>query len=216
MKNQIRGLVASLSILTMTACVGSVNVPSSDTGGASGEADAKESAKKTRLVRPLTLADLPAHPNDNFISTSDNSPSGSCVQSVATHYSRQRCEGKIPSTINIAPLNDSNTGIATYSGSVSVNYYKGRSDALDGAGKIDVTVNFSNNTLRYAGVIEKNAFNINGSFTDRGVITGSVNFGGSGDAPLIGLIGQNEAMGVFASGTPRGQYAGGFTLLRDE
>ncbi len=212
MKNKTTKTIACvIAGLTLSACVGSVNVPA-------GTGDSvKEGGAVKRSTAQLTFADLPARPNNNFDSIDDDSPTGSCVGSGSSNpvsFSNRRCFGEYPTNIDIAPLNDNNNGISTYAGSVSVSYYNTSYYVRDITENIDIIVNFDNKTLRYSGQVASNSFSINGSFTDRGIITGSVDFGDTGD--LIGLIGQNEAIGVFSSGSTGIRFGGGFTVYRSE
>ncbi len=165
----------------------------------------------------LTLYDLPTLPSNRFFFTSGSSPSVVCSRHTPTDL-RTYCSGGIPSDIDIKPLNNTNIGTATYAGSVSLEY-TGRfisssrfftRHVVDNK-SIALMVNFDDKTLTYSGWVDSNTFTINGNFTDRGQITGTANFKNI-KAPLIGLIGQDEAIGVFASES----IAGGFTATRQE
>ena len=215
MKNKTTKTIACvLAGLTLSACVGSVNVPA-------GTGDSvKEGGAVKRSTARLTFADLPARPNNNFDSIDDDSPKGSCVGSGSSNpvsFSNLRCFGEYPTDIDIAPLNDNNSGIATYSGNVSVSAYNPNNYAKDITEPMKLIVNFDDNTLIYLGTIQSIALNINGDFTDRGIITGTVELG-QRNGQLIGLIGQNEAIGVFASDgkNDNGDFGGGFTVYRSE
>ncbi len=181
-------------------------------------------------LRNLTRRDLPDIIKNtyNFSSTSDNSPSGSC--SVYPYdNSSFSCVAYFPDVINIKRLNDMNTGIATYTGSVSLDAMIENPTIIAGFSftkNIDIIVNFDDKTLAYSGHLGSLSFglhslNINGRFSDRGSINGSVDFRGR-TAPLYGLIGQNEAIGVFAtssasiSGMKEKSFAGGFRVNREE
>ncbi len=156
----------------------------------------------------LTLRDLPALPNDNFRITNYSSPSGRC-----SNFSN--CFVRIPEVIDIKPLNNTNTGMATYTGLIALSYLSGVDWNINES--IDIIANFDNNTLSYSGNLGTFSypFSINGNFTDRGLITGKAILR-SREVSLIGLIGQNKAIGVFADeGRSRmGSFAGGFTATR--
>ena len=147
------------------------------------------------------------------------------------------CIAKIPNLINIKPLNNTDTGTATYAGLVVVQH-GGNYSSRDSNGytynsaltkNIDIIVNFDDKTLSYSGnLVFRDAsraysqsasykFSINGDFTDRGILTGIVNFNSYGfwdtKAPLIGLIGEDELIGIFSS---KESFAGGFTATRQE
>ena len=124
----------------------------------------------------------------------------------------------IPEVINIKPLNDTNTGTATYAGSISLQFYSNTQNNIYNAPltqDIDIIADFGDNTLSYSGNLgsSDNPFNINGNFTDRGILTGTVDFRSS-ETMLYGLIGQDEMIGVFAAES--GGFAGGFTATREE
>ena len=174
--------------------------------------------------RNLTLRDLPEIPDNpswqatsiNFRSISGNSPSGGCDSSI--DY-RRLCWANIPQIISIKPLNNTNTGTATYAGSVSLKYLFDSREVKSLNKNIDIIANFDNNTLSYSSNLERHHnenFNINGRFTDRGFLTGTVNYRGW-DVDLRGLIGQNEVMGVFATGgsSSSKSFAGGFKATRE-
>ncbi len=117
---------------------------------------------------------------------------------------------------DIPPLKDNNNnGIIIYAGSVSMQYYNKHGHIKDITENINIIVNFDNNTLRYSGQVASNSFNINGSFTDKGVIDGSVNFAGN-ETILRGNIGQNESAGRFTSQKDSIDFGGGFTVYRSE
>ncbi len=180
----------------------------------------------------LTPLDLPARTN-RFKFTHNTSPSNYCVLSLFSRnpdtYSAN-CLGLYPTNIDIKPLNNTNTGMATYAGEVLVSYFKSNS-SRNITNNINITVNFDNNTLIYVGDLDyvvgyligripataSKSFSINGNFTDRGQITGTVEFD-SVAGNLIGLIGQDEAFGVFTDGTNDlfNAFAGGFTATREE
>ncbi len=150
-------------------------------------------------------------------------------------YNQYVCIIEIPELIDIQPLNDTNTGTATYAGSVWFQY--AFNPALIDIGhrsdnplntisdnnpaitkNINIIANFDDKTLTYSGNLGSgdNPFNINGSFTDRGILTGTVDFK-SIESPLIGLIGQDEAIGIFRVHALIGNksFAGGFTATRE-
>ncbi len=165
----------------------------------------------------LTLRDLPARPNNNFKQKDYHFPSLklfyiTCSSTCNVHYY---------SNINTKPLNQNNSGIATYAGELKMQGGNQVESFI-----INLTVNFNTNKLTYAHDLVYDSakrfrkVNINGEFTDRGQITGSVkhDWGISGifEAPLIGLIGQDEAFGVFAvENNGYGKFAGGFTATRE-
>ena len=171
----------------------------------------------------LTLRHLPARPNNRFNSTRADDPSAVC---------NPYCTAYIPDIINIKPLNNANTGTATYTGAFSFHstLHDRNSPALT---QIDIIADFDNNTLSYSGNVgydehigyygdnnPRHNFHINGTFTDRGILTGNVSFNLHG-ANLIGLIGQDEAIGVFASirasrFSGDEEFAGGFRVLREK
>ena len=174
----------------------------------------------------LTLRDIPISLHGGFQTTSDNTPRGSCYANgyFTSYYAG--CWSHVPNVINIQPLNNTNIGTAIYAGAVTVQYasnstrnYRRREYVYDYkpalTQNIDIIANFGDNTLSYSGdlVSNSNPFNINGNFTDRGIITGTVDFRGS-ETILYGLIGQNEAIGVFSDGSGNSSFAGGFTATR--
>ncbi len=137
------------------------------------------------------------------------------------------CGGSLPFTgIDIKPLNDTNTGTAIYTGDLTIAYHNNDySDEQRAAPNyeyeyaeqtinINLAVNFGDNSLSYSGTIADNAFSINGSFTDRGHITGTANFRDT-EAGLFGLIGQTEMIGAFRSQYTDKDFAGGFTATRE-
>ena len=153
----------------------------------------------------LTPRHLPTRPNYNFDSRNNNDPSGSCRYDSFRGYV---CYGLIPSVINIKPLNNTNTGMATYAGRIHATTPTDNSRTYTGNNHarqdIDINVNFDDKTLSSSGDWRlgfTSSFSINGNFTDRGQITGSVEFRFL-TAPLIGLIGQDELIGVFATADP--------------
>ena len=179
----------------------------------------------------LTLSDLPA---SNHILRSGNLKEGTCLWDDFRPF--HICYGVIlPDVINITPLNDTNTGTATYTGVLSV--YGERGYNFDDR-NIDLIVNFKDKTIITSGNLYRlpsdfvASFSINGSFTDRGQITGTFTLQRYGiesalEAELIGLIGQEEIFGGFANGEslpPRfscrtdyrcgNKFAGGFTATR--
>ena len=162
-----------------------------------------------------------------------DAPYGSCYGTYGTlHYS---CYVVVPESINIKPLNNTNTGTAIYAGSVVAQHAaNNRTGCRQGTDRcfynyhsnitkdIDIIVDFDNNTLSYSGDLtldnlnprKTHVFNINGNFTDRGILTGTVDFN-TAETPLIGLIGQDEVIGVFASSYEnQDSFAGGFTATR--
>ncbi len=181
----------------------------------------------------LTLRDIPTRPNgffsQNTVNMRDNTPSASCSRSYSSSTgARSSCYVHIPNIISIKPLNDANTGTATYAGSVVLQHLDNHFSPNCNRDRcrynykrsltknIDIIADFGNNTLSYSGDwgSSDTAFNINGNFTDRGILTGTVNFNTT-EAPLIGLIGQDEAIGVFSTGNSNKKFAGGFTATRE-
>ena len=172
----------------------------------------------------LTRDDIQVPSDIIFGSIIGNSPNGNCSYSSSTNSSS--CHGNIPSIIDIKPLNNTNTGTATYTGSVSLQYPAFFSSGSNITKNIDIRVNFYNKTLTYDGILDSvynYTFSINGNFTDRGQITGSVKFR-TAEGDLIGLIGQNEAIGVFTGRrynkglgvTARNRaFGGGFRVFRE-
>ncbi len=166
----------------------------------------------------LTLRHFPQKPNANFESISGNTPNGFCMTNDKAYPT---CHGQIPSTINIKPLNNTNEGMTTYTGEINVVYINfGVIYRL--TKNIGIEVNFDNSTLSYYGNIDgvySKYLDMDGSFTDRGILTGTVNFYGSLEAPLIGLIGQDEAIGVFSTeqgkDSASSKFGGGFRVLRE-
>nr|MCA8835665.1 hypothetical protein [Pseudomonadota bacterium] len=128
----------------------------------------------------LTLRDIPVLASGYFGQKSDDAPSGSCVFSRVSYS----CSARFPNAINIKPLNNANSGTATYTGSVSLKYrYKtvhgnSRDAFFDNDSSISLVVDFDNNRISYSGGLGSSfhPFNINGNFTDRGQITGTVDF----------------------------------------
>ncbi len=166
--------------------------------------------------------------------TRGNVPIGDCDfdnMGYSRTYPFFTCVVFIPISINIKPLNDTNTGVATYTGSVSISsvlestYTRGTSLELSFTENIDIIANFNDNTLTYSGHLfagsstKNSAFNINGIFSDRGHITGSVDFRNR-ETELYGLIGQEEAIGVFATfgsvSFHAKPFAGGFRVSREK
>ncbi len=164
---------------------------------------------------------------------SHETTTGNSIRTACGNYSYRgsaniiHCFAYIPSVIDIKPLNNANTGIATYSGSILL-----QAASFDDGGSshnknIDIIADFDNNTLTYSGNFDPSAqtlgpailnpFSINGNFTDRGIITGSVNFRGI-TGSLNGLIGQNKTIGAFSRNGNGGQasFAGGFIATREE
>ncbi len=165
----------------------------------------------------LTLFDFPVARFSTFFESIEGfSPSGSCRYVI---YLGDRCYGLYPTNIDIKPLNENNTGIATYTGSVSLRFWQVSGYSNRGGRHattyINLTVNFGNKRLSYSGRVGSKNFSINGSFTDRGQIAGSVNFDGN-DGDLIGLIGQDKAIGVFSSNGRWKRFGGGFEATREE
>ncbi len=167
----------------------------------------------------LKLRDFPEKPNTFFRQGSGSSLSFECESYTLLYAGRDitayPCYANYPSVINIKPLNDTNTGTATYVGSLSLKAYNIPTIIEN----IDIIADFDNNTLSYSGNLDSNvdySFSINGRFTDRGQITGSVDFR-SVNVHLIGLIGQEEAIGVFATAEEAQSkaFAGGFTATRE-
>ncbi|MCA8836001.1 MAG: transferrin-binding protein-like solute binding protein [Proteobacteria bacterium] len=136
------------------------------------------------------------------------------------------CYFNLSTTINITPLNDTNTGTATYTGGLRIVYDNNDYSEAERADpnyeyeyenqttNINLVVNFGDNSLSYSGMIATNAFSINGNFTDRGQITGTANFRDT-EATLFGLIGQTEMIGAFATGYKDKAFTGGFTATRE-
>ena len=175
----------------------------------------------------LTLHDIPpSYSINQFAGDSLNVNCDVTLIGFSDDYYNYRCYVDYPMGINIKPLNDSNTGTATYAGSVIAQYHSNRANPVI-TKSIDIIADFDNNTLSYSGnLIASNnyssVFSINGNFTDRGILTGKVNLG-SQEANLRGLIGQDEVLGVFASESVRfrgslgtGIFAGGFTATRQK
>ncbi len=174
---------------------------------------------------------FPAPPNANFDSKTRNRCDGD-------HNVLGECYGYIPNIINIKPLNGTNTGMATYTGTINIAHpiligvvYEGNGSNGRSTENISINVNFDDKTLSSSGgfdptldyftrsVTHSNLFTMDGSFTDRGMLTGTFNFRGK-DAPLIGLIGQTDVIGVFAtkertSSSRNLPFAGGFTATRE-
>ena len=152
-----------------------------------------------------------------FDSTNDIAPYARCYFPNGNY----RCGFYVPQ-VNIKPLNNTNTGTATYAGSVSVQYATNHHGQARNAHykpaltqNIDIIVNFGDKTLSYSGNLEYNPFRINGNFTDRGILTGTVSFN-TNEAPLYGLIGQDETIGVFSNVSRGvGSFAGGFIATRE-
>ena len=174
--------------------------------------------------RDLTSREFPAKPNEYFhYSATGNTPTSRCDR---------QCHVFVPNIINIKPLNDSNTGTAIYAGFFSLEYNFSATTPSTGNRRkyyaisliknIDIIVNFDDNMLSYSGSLERfeSSYNlsIDGNFTDRGILTGTVNFRDA-PAPLVGLIGQTKAIGAFVSGfndIERSEFAGGFTATRQK
>ena len=161
----------------------------------------------------LTMRHFPAKPNTNFTSNTGNSPGGSCGYAT--------CYGSIPDIINIKRLNNTNTGMATYTGEIVIKTASRIVGCKFGC-NIDIIVNFDDNALMYSGNFSSTSsttdtFNMDGNFTEKGLLTGTVNFRGI-EAPLIGLVGQTEAMGVFATSvevfSSFDVFGGGFRVFR--
>ncbi len=163
----------------------------------------------------LTLHDI----DYDYVTTEDDFPSSECLHN--------RCSVSIPSVIDIKPLNDTNTGMANYAGRISLTRNNRYCTSCRGFGgtsnNLVLIVNFNDNTLTYSGTLRfinshSSRFNIsldiNGNFTDRGQITGTVNYNFV-QATLRGLIGQNKAIGVFSSNHGHQAFAGGFIATRE-
>ncbi len=166
----------------------------------------------------LTGESFPAFPGyRRFVFTSDDIP----IAPSDCRYNPHSCTVYIPNGIDIKPLNNTNTGTATYTGQVSVQYAANRNSRFEYNRplnqNIDIIVNFDNKTLSYSGNFRNGySFNINGNFTDRGILTGTADFR-SNETKLYGLIGQDKAIGVFskASDDIESAFAGGFTATRE-
>ncbi len=168
--------------------------------------------------RTLRSRDIPF---GSFGVTGGNSQKELCSYYIDPNSNRYyTCLGLTPDDIGVQPLNNTNTGTATYAGTVSLEFVSD-SNVINKINNksIDIIANFGNNTLSYSGNLSpsSNPFNINGNFTDRGILTGTVNLNGT-EAPLVGLIGQIEIIGIFSN--HRGYYydspfGGGFTATRE-
>ncbi len=148
--------------------------------------------------------------------SSDYTPSGTCL-SPTYNRGNHNCISYIPGTINIKPLNDTNSGTAMYVASVKIQYISNSNPKDISSNNINITADFDNNRLSYSGNLVSSssstfAFSIDGAFTNRGVITGTVNFN-SNEGQLFGLIGQDNAIGGFFN---KISFAGGFTATRQK
>ncbi len=122
------------------------------------------------------------------------------------------CVAGISTAINIKPLKDT-AGTAIYSGALDAQRAIG-SQFQTYSGDIDIRVDFSAKTFRESATIRagitSHSFRMNGIFTDNGGITGTATIS-STTAPLTGVIGATQMIGVFRSDT----MAGGFTAFRE-
>ncbi len=164
----------------------------------------------------LTLEDIPELPYDYFHTRGSGNPSGSCGGRTfdSSYYG---CTGLIIRHINIKPLNNTNRGTAIYAGHVNFAYFSNSNQNISSSQTVDITADFDNNTLSYSGNLVSSsssvfAFSMDGAFTNRGLITGTVNFDSS-EGQLLGLIGQDKAIGVFSN---KVLFAGGFTTTRQK
>ena len=198
MKNKTTKTIACLLAgLTLSACVGSVNVPS----------NAEDETKMDEANQPsgrLTLADFPAHPNNQF--RQGNTLTTSCGITLG-------CSGVYPVDIDIVPLSN-NEGRATYTGTIRVSLKPTLiTRQVNFSAEAEFKVDFNEKNIRYAGIIGGSATSIKATFNPRGQITGSFELGDT-QSDLIGLIGQTEMIGVFAGGDST-TLSGGFTALRE-
>ena len=166
-----------------------------------------------------------AYIESGFRYIESGSSGGDCQDS--RYRSGFYCFARVPYPYaDIKPLNDTNTGTATYTGDLTIAYHNNDYSNAELAApnyeyehaeqttNINLIVNFGDNSLSYSGTIASNAFSINGNFTDRGHITGTANFRDT-EALLRGLIGQTEMIGGFATGFNDKAFAGGFTATRE-
>ena len=171
-------------------------------------------------LRNLKQHDLP---DNNYPISDTNSfrpycPNQKLPAGVYFGYDYNPCTLQLPNNIDIVPLNNNNKGTSIYTGTLKSSYYGDFSSPSSIVKNIDIIVNFDNNTLSYSGHFRSIPFSINGSFTDRGIITGSANLQRDYDnlnAPLIGLIGQTEMIGGFLyTRAGSNKITGGFTATR--
>ena len=199
MKNKtIKTLAYLLAGLSLSACAGA-GADETATTGEAGEAI---------TVDDLEAVETPLSTNGvgyNFLSSSSQSWTGGCLGNCVAFY---------PDVIGITPLAD-NTGTATYSGSVHVQFNNRLGTTTDRVTDATFKVNFDENEILYDGTIGNLALQIRADFTPRGLITGTLSLDRN-DSYLLGVIGQTEMAGAFTTRTTSDVgFAGGFTASRD-
>ena len=209
MKNKTTKTIACvIASLTLSACVGSVNVPSDESDNANRDAESG-SANRAITANDLQRAGDARNGGRSYIFLNDSSQqswTGTCVLEI--------CSARYPNTIGITPLAD-NTGTATYSGSIHVQFINQLGGTTDRTAGAKFKINFDENKVLYDGTIGELSLKVRADFTSRGLITGTLSLDRN-DSYLLGVIGQNEMAGSFTtSTTSNADFAGGFTASRD-
>ncbi len=193
--------------LTLSACVGSVNVPSDESD------DASRTAQSSGASGAITIKEFTREANSISGSIFLNDPSRQSWTGRCLIVGRL-CSAYYPNTIGITPLAD-NTGTATYSGSIHLQFVNRNNAISKRATDATFKVNFDENRVLYDGTIGDFSLQIRADFTPRGLITGTLSLDRN-DSYLLGVIGQTEMAGSFTtSSRPSVGFAGGFTASRD-
>ncbi len=210
----IKTIAYLLAGLTLSACVGSVNVPSNDSDNASRAAESGGASGAITIDDLQTASNSLFNKNDegnHYSFTNDLSQqswTGLCTGTGA-------CKAYYPNTIDITPLAD-NTGTATYSGSIHLQFNNLLDTTTDRVTNATFKVNFDEHEILYDGTIGDFSLQVRADFTPRGLITGTLSLDRD-DSYLLGVIGQTEMVGSFVApfNFKNGSFAGGFTASRD-
>ena len=204
MKKQTKIIACLLAGLTLTACVGSVNVP----------ADTEKTAEReARAIDPVPSAPQIDVGRGYYIGTLTSS------QSVFKNVTDFRIDVDFDNRTLTG--GDSYTRSATPASSFSVNGYRTRADFNYACGIAINTAKADFNTgsrcVKSARPATEQILELTGTFTPRGVISGSVSyeycaptcprFGDT--ANLTGTINKQRIVGRFS-----GDFSGGFTVNR--
>ena len=209
MKKQTTKTIACvIAGLTLSACVGSVNVPSDESDDTSRDVESGEASGAITLNDLKDAGTLYGRRRAVFIyDTSQPTWTGLC-------FDTQFCVAYYPNRIDITPLAD-NTGTATYSGSIHLQFINRNNTTTDRVTDATFKVNFDENKILYDGTISDFSLKVRADFTPRGLITGTLSLDRD-DSSLLGVIGQNEMVGSFTTSmTSNVSFAGGFTASRD-